>query len=189
MTSPDYGIQSFLWWRPEVASRDLGLIKDMGFRWTKQVFSWADIEGAKKGHYNWGQSDQVVRLAEEAGIKLLARLDRAPAWTGAGAPNGPPERYEDFGDFCYEVASRYKGRIHAIEVWNEQNLDREWDTAEGVNAARYVEMLRLSYQAIKSRDPNIIVISGALSPVGYSQTDSNNPDRIIFVDDLDILKQ
>jgi hypothetical protein len=73
-------------------------------------------------------------------------------------------------------------------VWNEQNLAREWDTAEGVNAEQYVEMLRLSYQAIKSRDPNIIVISGALSPVGFTGTDANNPSRITVVNDREYLQ-
>jgi hypothetical protein len=171
MTSPDYGIQSFLWWRPEVASRDLGLIKDMGFRWTKQVFSWADIEGAQKGHFNWTQSDQVVRLAEEAGIKLLARLDRAPAWTGAGAPNGPPERYEDFGDFCYEVASRYKGRIHAYQIWNEPNLAREWG-GRPPNPAEYTRLLSIAYQRIKQADPDALVISAGLTPTGTSSPEA-----------------
>jgi hypothetical protein len=83
------------------------------------------------------------------------------------------------------LVDRYKGRIHAIEVWNEQNLDREWDTAEGVDPERYVEMLRLSYQAIKSRDPDIIVISGALSPASGPWTDENNPDRITVMDDFE----
>ncbi|HRT30915.1 MAG TPA: hypothetical protein P5211_00700, partial [Anaerolineae bacterium] len=58
-----------------------------------------------------------------------------------------------------------------------------WDTAEGVNPERYVEMLRLAYQAIKSRDPSIIVISGALSPTGVTATDSANPNRWLYMDD------
>jgi hypothetical protein len=87
------------------------------------------------------------------------------------------------------MVDRYQGRIHAIEVWNEQNLDREWDTLEGVNATRYVEMLRLSYQAIKSRDPNIIVISGALSPLGGTWTDKDNPNRITALDDFEYFDQ
>ncbi|MEJ2556166.1 MAG: hypothetical protein P8186_08045, partial [Anaerolineae bacterium] len=33
MTSPDYGMQVFLFWRTEVADRDLQLVKVAGFRW------------------------------------------------------------------------------------------------------------------------------------------------------------
>ena len=52
---------------------------------------------------------------------------------GAGRPghNGPPDNLSDFGDFVYALVSRYKtgspqGRVHAIEIWNEPNLAREW---------------------------------------------------------------
>jgi hypothetical protein len=174
MTSPDYGIQAFLWWRPEVATRDLGLIKDMGFRWVKQVFAWSDIEGAKKGHYNWTQADAVVQHAQDYGIKLLARLDRAPAWTGAQPPNGPPDNYEDFGDFCFAMASRYRGRIQAYQIWNEPNLAREWG-GQPPNPEAYVRLLAIAYQRIKEADPNAIVISAGLTPTGTSSAEAT-PD-------------
>lgn len=174
MTSPDYGIQAFLWWRPEVATRDLGLIQDMGFRWVKQVFAWSDIEGAKKGHFNWDQADAVVQNVNDAGLKLLARLDRAPAWSGAGAPNGPPTNYEDFGDFCYAMASRYKGRIHAYQIWNEPNLAREWGSRPP-NPQEYVRLLAIAYQRIKEADPDALIISAGLTPTG-TQNDEVMPD-------------
>ena len=49
MESPEYGMQAFLWWRPEVASRDLQVIRDARFGWVKVGFGWRDIEGAVKG--------------------------------------------------------------------------------------------------------------------------------------------
>ena len=165
MTSPDYGIQAFLWWRSDVATRDLGLIKDMGFRWVKQVFAWVDIEGAKKGHFDWTQSDQVVYHANDYGIKILARLDRAPVWSGRGEPNGPPANYDDFGDFCYEMAKRYKGRIHAYQIWNEPNLAREWG-GKPPNPAEYTRLLKIAYTRIKEADPDALVISAGLTPTG-----------------------
>ena len=183
MSSPDYGIQAFLWWRTEVATRDLGLIKDMGFRWTKQVFSWADIEGAGKRHFNWTQADGVVQNAEDYGIYLLARLDRAPAWTGAGAPNGPPQDYEDFGDFCFEMAQRYRGRIHAYQIWNEPNLAREWG-GQPPNPEEYTRLLSIAYRRIKEADPNAVVISAGLTPTG-----TNNNDAMPDIDYLERMYQ
>jgi hypothetical protein len=38
----------------------------------------------------------------------------------------------------------------------------------GLDARNYVDMLRVAYNAIKSVDPGIIVISGALSPTGVN---------------------
>ncbi len=176
MTSPDYGIQAFLWWRPEVASRDLGLIKDMGFRWAKQVFAWADIEGAQKDHFDWTQADNVVRAANEAGIKLLARVDRPPAWTGAQPPNGPPTNYDDFGDFCYALASRYKGKIQAYQIWNEPNLAREWG-GRPPNPQEYTRLLAIAYRRIKEADPSALVISAGLTPTGTSSNEAM-PDTV-----------
>jgi hypothetical protein len=176
MASPDYGIQAFLWWRPEVASRDLGLVKDMGFRWVKQVFAWSDIEGAQKGHYNWTQADNVVRMADEAGIRLLARVDRAPAWTGAQEPNGPPTDYNDFGDFCYALASRYKGKIQAYQIWNEPNLAREWG-GKPPNPQDYTRLLAIAYQRIKEADRDAVVISAGLTPTGTSSNEAM-PDTL-----------
>jgi len=37
-------MQAFLWWRPEVASRDLQVISDAGFVWVKVNFGWREIE-------------------------------------------------------------------------------------------------------------------------------------------------
>ncbi len=54
----------------------------------------------------------------------------------------------------------------AIEVWNEMNIDREWPSGS-INPASYTDLLRLSYNAIKARNPNTLVISGAPAPTGF----------------------
>ena len=164
MSSPDYGIQAFLWWRPEVADRDLNRIKEAGFRWVKQTFAWEDIEGAGKGHFNWTQADRVVEQVNSKGLKLIARVSTDPQggvkWAGP-----PPQNIPDFADFLHTMALRYKGRIHAYQIWNEPNLAREWG-GKRPNPAEYVQMLKAAYTAIKSADPNAIVISAGMAPTG-----------------------
>ena len=55
----------------------------------------------------------------------------------------------------------------ALEVWNEQNLDREWPTGE-ISPTSYVNsMLKPAYNAIKQANGNVMVISGAPAPTGY----------------------
>lgn len=171
MDSPDYGMQAFLWWRPEVADRDLQLIKDAGFEWVKQDFPWREIEGAGKGQYNWSRADTAVELAHDKyGLNILARVDRQPAWAnpncvGAEDVMGPPQNYQDYADFLTAFVSRYRGKIAAYAVWNEPNLAREWCN-QAPNPAEYVELLKVAYTAIKSADPEAIVISAGLSPTG-----------------------
>ena len=160
MRSPDFGAQAFLWWRGEIADRDLTLMKNSGFQWVKQWFAWDDIEGAGKGQYDWSIPDRIVQQTEDHGLKLLVRVDRAPDWAGA-----PPQNTQHLVDFLTALATRYKGRIDAIQIWNEPNLAREWGDRPP-NAAQYTQMLKASYQAVKAADPNMIVITAGMAPTG-----------------------
>ncbi len=54
----------------------------------------------------------------------------------------------------------------AIEVWNEPNIDREWQAGQ-ISPTRYTEMLRRAYNAIKATNANTLVISGAPAPTGF----------------------
>jgi hypothetical protein len=76
------------------------------------------------------------------------------------------------------VAARYCGRLGAIEVWNEQNLQREWE-GFGLDPALYMDLLRRAYSSIKANCPSIIVVSGAPTPAG------NSP---VAIDDVDYLR-
>ena len=164
MTSPDYGIHAFLYWRPEVAERDLQLIEDAGFAWVKQEFPWREIEGASKGIFNWDNTDRMLDQIEKHNLKVLARVGVQPAWAGGGFPEiGPPDNYQDYGDFLFALASRYKGRIQAYQIWNEPNLSREWGERPP-SPAEYTELLKIAYNSIKQADPNALIISAGLAP-------------------------
>ena len=167
--SPDYGIHVFMWWKPDTALRDIGLVQAMGFRWVKQKFPWREIEGIEKGQFDWYRTDYIVTEVEKAGLKLLVRLDQQPYWAEPAdnqwQPNGPPGNMQDFADFCGAVAARYKGRIGAYQVWNEPNLSREWGNRPPDPAA-YTQLLAACYTAIKASDPAAIVISAGLAPTG-----------------------
>lgn len=181
MTSPDFGAQAFLWWRPEIADRDLNLMQEAGFHWVKQAFAWETIEGAGKGQYDWSVADRVVTHVNAANIKLLARLSSDPELTNFWAGH-PPQNADNFADFAYAVAARYNctpqavGCIQAYQVWNEPNLAREWGNNRP-NPAQYAEFLRKAYAAIKRGNPNAIVINAGMAPTG-----DNN--EIAMPDDL-----
>ena len=168
LNSPEYGMQAFLWWRSEVADRDLQLIKDAGFGWVKQIFAWREIEGAAKGSFDWERPDRIVDQAEQYGLNLLVRLDSQPQWAGGKYPeNGPPDNMQDYADFVSAVAMRYKGRVAAYQIWNEPNLNVEGRSEWGgrpPNPAEYTAMLKVAYQAIKAADPDALVVSAGLAP-------------------------
>jgi hypothetical protein len=68
-----------------------------------------------------------------------------------------------YAGFLTEIAAMHPD---AIEVWNEMNIDQEWPAGQ-IDPDAYVAMLRPAYNAIKAADPNVMVISGALSPTGF----------------------
>jgi hypothetical protein len=54
----------------------------------------------------------------------------------------------------------------AIQVWNEQNIDREWPE-EMIDGESYVYLLRQAYDTIKSVAPEVMVVTGAPAPTGF----------------------
>jgi hypothetical protein len=183
LPSPSYGVQAFLWWNHETAERDIELVKEMGFDWIKQGFGWRDIEDITKGHFNWYFADWIVDRAEEAGLKVLARIDRQPFWSQQPGDslylNGPPADLSDLRHFCFVLAERYRGRIEAYQVWNEPNLGREWGNRTP-SAAEYVELLKACYVGIKMADAEAIVISAGLAPTGVDSPMSVPDERFLL---------
>ncbi len=176
LNSPEYGMQAFLWWKPEVATRDVQLVSGAGFGWIKQDVGWRDVEPTK-GQFIWNQLDDMMKWIGEQHLQMIVRLDSQPQWAGGNYPtNSPPDNYADFGDFCYALASRYKGRIRAYEIWNEPNLAREWG-GKRPSPAQYAALLKVAYARIKEADPYAIVVSAGLSPTGTN-------DNTAMPDDL-----
>ncbi len=72
----------------------------------------------------------------------------------------------DFNAYVNYVAGVAALGPDAIEIWNEQNLAREWPLND-ISGASYVNnMLAPAYAAIKAANPNVLVIGGAPAPSG-----------------------
>ncbi len=148
----------------------MGDVRDnLNMRWFKLQVRWDEMETVA-GEYDWTQLDIAINNAEEFGLKIMLSIVTTPHWAREPGvdltKDGPPADFSNFIKFLVAILERYPKKIHAIEVWNEQNLDREWTSVRGINAADYVRLLQLSYVNIKARDRGIIVISGALSTSG-----------------------
>lgn len=165
MLSPDYSIQVFLWGSAS-AQRDLGLVKELGFRWIKQGIEWRYIEPHQKGVYEWNEPDRLLKMIGDLDLQVIARVDNQPVWARSDKvfpADGPPDKLQDFADFLNAVAKRYKGQIQAYEIWNEPNLAREWG-GKAPSSKDYVALLKVAYEAVKAADPDATVISAGLAP-------------------------
>jgi len=128
-----------------------------------------------------GSHRPAGRRANANGINVLLSVVKAPKWArpAGDTDQGPPADMNTYATFVGEMAQRYRGRVKAYEIWNEQNLYYEWGgRGRKLNAARYVELLRAAYNAIKANDPGAVVISGALTPTGYNDGDVAIDDRV-----------
>jgi hypothetical protein len=142
--------------------------RDLGVPYVKIQVRWEWIEGAGPGQRDWGWFDDVVNHAQANGLTVLASVLQAPAWARVCPDHGcPPGNPQDAANFFGALAGRYCGRVGAVEVWNEQNLDREWGPTPDPNG--YVAMLRAVYGAVKANCGSTLVLSGALAPTGVHQ--------------------
>jgi hypothetical protein len=164
--------------------RIIGAIKGLGFTWVKQQARWEDMEKSK-GQIDWAEMDRMVNNCSASGLKILLSVVTAPDWARPGdtdfSVDGPPANPDDFANFIGQMAARYKGKVQAYEVWNEQNLWYEWGgRGKKLSAASYMELLKRAYRAIKAADSGAIVVSGALTPTGWHDYDTAVDDAIFL---------
>ncbi len=149
----------------------------MGSRrlWDSGV-TWAALEPAS-GSYDWATLDEEVATAEQQGAQVMLTLGMTPAWAssepalsssyGAGA-TAMPENLADWDAYVTAVATRYKGRIAAYEVWNAPENAAYWS---GPSAQMGANMATLAVHAaadVHASDSAALVVSPALSADGLA---------------------
>lgn len=130
---------------------------------------WAFLEPSQ-GKWLFGDLDRLVHEAELRNAKILLVLGQTPTWAsqrpGEVSPFGAsclgcsaePRDIKDWQKYVRTVATRYKGRIQAYEIWNEMNV-AFWTGSW----AKMAELEREAYQILKSVDPQITVVSASMT--------------------------
>lgn len=126
-------------------------MRSAGMIWVKTQIRWRRGEGT-------GAAAGAIGEAKANGFKVLLGVV------------GYRDDMGDFENYTNEFAA-YLGQVaalspDAIEVWNEPNIDREWP-AGTISGASYTQMLAKAYNAIKSTNAGVMVISGAPAPTGF----------------------
>jgi hypothetical protein len=157
-----------------------GLISSLQADSHRWQLDWQDVEvtppvdGVHK--YDFSTYDRMYNADLADGIRPLIFLVNAPSWAWAadvprvGQGWGfPPDasHMSDWRAFCAAVAGHYPKAV-GLEIWNEPNYPRFWGRGfpqQMPNPAGYTDLLKNAYQAIKSENPNMRVVGGALSPL------------------------
>ncbi len=177
--APAIGANTFLHLEPDRKNirRELAILKAAGVGIIRQQFLWEEIEEQGKNNFvnyrdgspTWDKYDAIVKEAGDAGIEILARLERPPRWAVADwdpelpGSQHPPDDLDDFGDFVAAVAGRYRGKVRYFQIWNEPNLWGEWGESDP-DAAEYAEMLRVAYRRAKEANPEAVIVMAGLAP-------------------------
>jgi hypothetical protein len=142
-----------------------------GFSYGGQVQGFSDQTAAlmqyagmtwikRQVRYQGGDASSIGGLIDEAharGFRILLSV------VGNAGSVGDDSYFNQYAGFVGGAAGL---GADAIEIWNEQNIDREW--ASGfIDPGRYTQLLAVSYNAIKAANPNTLVVSGAPAPTGY----------------------
>jgi hypothetical protein len=155
---PHVGLGAFL------AERDhVYLVDNMKFDWAVWQLQWSLAEPSK-GNYQWLGLDELLAYAQSEGVKVVLRVDSAPAWARSGPEGAPPDDMDDFGDFMSAVATRAAGKVAGYVIWNEPNLPMNWDGSP--NAGQYVRMLQAVYPRIKAADSDAAVVTSGMATTG-----------------------
>ena len=145
--------------------KTLEMVREMGAPWIVEYFPWAYSE-PRKGRYHFQHADMVVDHANRQGLTVIARLGMVPEWARPkdSIPNYLPEAsYADFAAYAAEFVTHFQGRVKYVIIWNEPNLALEWGYRRPDPAA-YTALLRVTSQAIRAANPDVVILAGALAP-------------------------
>ena len=159
-------------------------LQTLGVGWVKVQVSWKLYQPAPDRYDDFllAELDALVAAAQANDIAVLLNVAKAPEWSRPTTElDGPPQDYALFQAFMQFLAQRYQGRVAAYELWNEANLQREWNGAP-LNAADVVALLRAGAAGVRAADPAALLISGAPATTGIN-------DGVTAVDDRVFLRQ
>jgi hypothetical protein len=145
---------------------ELGAARAAGMRYMRVDVDWSHIEPVR-GKRDWSNTDRVINAIVAQGMCPLGLVTYTPLWAANSGvqPTGSHFRPSDpdlFTNFANDAATRYQDRVAVWEVWNEPNTVNFWKPAPDV--AEYANLLTATYQAIKTVNSSLFVISGGLSP-------------------------
>lgn len=187
-----YGIQVYM--NVSNTAAIASQISQLGVDWVKIDVSWAAIEPLQSEE-DFSALDATVEAIDALGVNILLNVYEAPAWTRENyilnqlleLNSGPPEDLANFGTFMTSLATRYVGVVDAYEMWKSPNLLKYWtvpvyatppERQESgdfgvpdeiqIGAFYYIDLLETGYNAVKAADPDALVITAGLAPVGSS---------------------
>ena len=142
----------------------LDLIAKAGFSMWRCSVPWTSVE-TSRGKYAMPDSvEQVMQTTESLGMQPLILLAYGNDVLYGQSDPLKPGWLEAYANYCKFVAQYFGDRVTYYEIWNEWNHATMGKTASDRRDGRYYAMaLAAASKAIKSVNPNAVIIGGAMA--------------------------
>ncbi len=131
--------------------------RDAGVKWSREEFSWYQIE-REEGTYYFDYMDKVVETAKRHGITIYGLLTYWSEFTEPYTEQGNAE----FVEWARAVVRRYKDDIKHWEIYNEPNIFF-WSGPKEL----YPPLLEACYEMIKEEDPEAQVLGISTAGIDF----------------------
>ncbi|MCO6450354.1 MAG: hypothetical protein J5I90_06140 [Caldilineales bacterium] len=168
-----------------------------GSRWVSMNIYWREVE-AQKGVYDWSKPDAMMTKASQQGLQVILTVVVNPDWA-ADTTCGPVNDLPALVEFVRRTVQRYSVppyNLRHIAMYNEpDNAFPEhenggcWghpnptDPRPAPGPTAYANMLKQVYPAVKSVNPEVMVLNGALAYDYFTYPDAGVHDPY-FLDDV-----
>lgn len=158
--------QWFAFGERDEVEQSIEIMKDLGIRELRTLFSWADWRrpGGKEW-FDWF----VGRLVTVPGIRLLPCLFYTPLdlsrkdKKGKAQTSYPPKNTALYAKFVGEMIDRYGHMFDWIQLWNEPNWKPYWDDAMDPDWDLLVAMLRPAADVARAKGKKVAL--GGTAPL------------------------
>lgn len=127
--------------------------------------AWGQVE-QKDNKFWWVGLDRAIQNAQRHNAKVLYVLGSTPKWAASKAKAGTypnkgaasmPKNMKVWKDWVTAVVKRYKGSIHAYQIWNEANLSTFWQGTP----KQMAQLTKEAQKIIKKIDPRAQVVAAS----------------------------
>jgi hypothetical protein len=134
-----------------------------GVAWIRNDLDWAAVERTP-GVYDFATPgfDELVAAAEREGLRVLFILDYGNPLHGPARAVVSDAGRRAFAAFAAAAATRYGGRGHAWEIWNEPNLPQFWSGGGArPDPVDYARLVAVAAPALRAADRSGQVLAGS----------------------------
>lgn len=134
-----------------------GILKLTGMSWVRERMKWSEV-ASSNGRFNFGKYTKSANALAKLGIKVCQVFHDSPNWARKdGLIQAAPDDLRVAYKFGNAFAKQFKGKVFALESWNEPDGSFFYYTSSECAALQ-----KAIYLGVKSIDPSMRVLGSSI---------------------------